>query len=82
MKYKLLCRWAHHNLTCEQIENLNNEATFLFGKLAFNHEQSVLRKERLEHDDAFDQAKRENRPSTKSSIGGAALYVEKFDLAP
>ena len=48
MKYKLLCRWAHHNLTSETIENLGPEATFIFGKLEYNLEQAILRNERLE----------------------------------
>lgn len=38
MKYKLLCRWAHHNLTSEQIEGISPEATFMYGKLEFNLE--------------------------------------------
>jgi hypothetical protein len=54
MKYKLLCRWAHHNLTSEQLETMNHEATFLFGKLEFNLEQSILRNERLEQEDFYD----------------------------
>jgi hypothetical protein len=38
MKYKLLCRWAHHNLTAEQAENIGAEAAFIFGKLEYNLE--------------------------------------------
>ena len=38
MKYKLLCRWAHYNLSSAELENLNTEATFLYGKLAYNHD--------------------------------------------
>ena len=82
MKYKLLCRWAHHNLTAEQIENINNDATFIYGKLEYNLEQAILRNERLEQDDFYDKAQTDTRPSTKSPDGGSALYVEKFDLAP
>lgn len=54
MKYRLLCRWAHFNLTSESIETLTPEATFLYGKLDFNLEQAMLRSERLEHDDYYD----------------------------
>lgn len=36
MKYKLLCRWAHHNMTADSIENISTEATFIYGKLEFN----------------------------------------------
>jgi hypothetical protein len=42
----------------------------------------VLRNERLEQDDFYDQTSPENRPSTRSQAGGSALYVEKFDLSP
>lgn len=38
MKYKLLCRWAHHALTSEQIEKISPDATFIYGKLEFNLE--------------------------------------------
>jgi hypothetical protein len=38
MKYKLLCRWAHHNLTSETAENIGSEATFIYGKLEYNLE--------------------------------------------
>ena len=38
MKYKLLCRWAHHNMSSETIENISTEATFIYGKLEFNIE--------------------------------------------
>jgi hypothetical protein len=66
MKYKLLCRWAHHNLTSEQIENINSEATFIYGKLEFNLEQATLRHERLEQDDYYDRASPASKPSTKT----------------
>ena len=82
MKYKLLCRWAHHNLTSEMLENVSIDAAFIYGKLEFNLEQSILRNERLEQEDYYDQAVPENRPSTKSEPEGSALYVEKFDLLP
>ncbi len=83
MKYKLLCRWAHHNLTSETAENIGSEATFIYGKLVYNLEQSILRNERLEQEDFYDKAVPENRPSTKSTMpGGSSLYVEKFDLLP
>ena len=72
-----MCRWAHHNLTSETIENISTEATFIYGKLEFNLEQAILRCERLEQEDFFDKL---NRPSTKSEHGGSALYVENFDL--
>lgn len=64
MKYKLLCRWAHHNLTSETIEMISPEATFLYGKLEFNLEQAMSRYDRLSQQDNYDTAKPENRPST------------------
>lgn len=82
MKYKLLCRWAHHALTSEQIEKISPDATFIYGKLEFNLEQAMERLERLSQEDYFDKANPENRPSTKAELGQGALYVEKFDLAP
>lgn len=54
MKYKLLCRWAHHNMTSENIENISTEATFIYGKLEYNLEQAMLRNERLDQDDFYD----------------------------
>jgi hypothetical protein len=54
MKYKLLCRWAHHNLTSEMLENVSIDAAFIYGKLEFNLEQSILRNERLEQEDYYD----------------------------
>jgi hypothetical protein len=47
MKYKLLCRWAHQTLTSELMEVLSPEATFMYGKLEFNLEQTMSRHERL-----------------------------------
>jgi hypothetical protein len=47
MKYKLLCRWAHHALTSETLELISAEATFLFGKLEYSLEQAMSRHERL-----------------------------------
>lgn len=82
MKYKLLCRWAHHALTSETIEKISPEATFMYGKLEFNLEQAMDRLERLDQDDHYDKANPENRPSTRAELGQGALYVEKFDLAP
>lgn len=83
MKYKLLCRWAHHNLTSENAENIGPEATFIYGKLEYNLEQAMLRNERLEQEDHYDKANPANRPSTRTSEpGGSSLYVEKFDLTP
>jgi hypothetical protein len=82
MKYKLLCRWAHHNMTNEELENISTDATFIYGKLEFNLEQAILRNERLEQDDQYDAAINEPRPSTKNEESGCALYVEKFDLNP
>jgi hypothetical protein len=82
MKYKLLCRWAHLNLTSERIENVSMEATYIYGKLAYNLEQSVQRQERLSQEDYYDHSSPESRPSTKTEEGGSALYVEKFDLKP
>jgi len=66
MKYKLLCRWAHHSLTSETLEMISSEATFLYGKLEYNLEQAMSRQERLNQNDYFDTAKPENRPSTKA----------------
>lgn len=54
MKYKLLCRWAHHNLTSENTENIGSEATFIYGKLEYNLEQAIQRNERLDNDDLWD----------------------------
>jgi len=83
MKYKLLCRWAHHNITSETIENLGPEATFIFGKLEYNLEQAIQRNERLEQEDLFDQAVQDSRPSTSSpERDGTCLYVENRDLLP
>jgi len=61
---------------------MNKEATFLFGKLEFNLEQSIERNERLEQDDYYDTLQPEQRPNTQSESEGSALYVQKFDLAP
>ena len=47
MKYKLLCRWAHHVLTSKQLEKIGSEATFLFGKLELNLDQTMDRLDRL-----------------------------------
>jgi hypothetical protein len=52
----------------------------MYGKIEFNLEQAMKRHERLEQDDLFEQAKPQNRPSTKADLGGGALYVENFDL--
>ena len=81
MKYKLLCRWAHHNMTAETMENMNNEFTFIYGKLEFNLEQAINRISRLDQDDYYDSALSDEKPTTKTAEGGS-LYVEKFDLMP
>ena len=81
MKYKLLCRWAHHNMTAETMESMNNEFTFIYGKLEFNLEQAINRISRLDQDDYYDQALSDEKPTTKTADGGS-LYVEKFDLMP
>lgn len=36
MKYKLITRWAHHNLSSEAQENIGVEATYIYGKLEYN----------------------------------------------
>lgn len=54
---------------------MNKEATFLFGKLEFNLEQSIERNERLEQDDYYDTLQPEQRPNTQSESEGSALYV-------
>ena len=60
---------------------MGTEATFIYGKLEYNLEQSITRQERLQQEDHYDQATPENRPRTKSKEpGGSSLYVEKFDL--
>jgi hypothetical protein len=82
MKYKLLCRWAHLNMTSENIENISADATFIYGKLEFNLEQAMIRHERLSCDDFYDKATKEARPTTRTAETGTALYVEKFDLQP
>ena len=69
MKYKLLCRWAHHALTSEQIEKISPDATFIYGKLEFNLEQAMERLERLDQEDHYDKANPENRPSTRAELG-------------
>ena len=43
MKYKLLCRWAHHNMTSEAIDGISTEATFIYGKLDFNLDSAIQR---------------------------------------
>ena len=58
MKYKLLCRWAHHVLTSEQLEMISPEATFLYGKLEYNIDQAISRHQRLAQDDYFDRTTR------------------------
>jgi hypothetical protein len=82
MKYKLLCRWAHHVLTSEQLDKISSEATFMFGKLELNLDQTMDRLERLAQEDSFETTKPENKPSTRSELGGGSLYVEKFDILP
>lgn len=68
MKYKLLSRWAHQTLTSETLEMISPEATFMYGKLEFNLEQTISRHERLSQNDYYDLAKPENRPSTKAEM--------------
>lgn len=43
MKYKLLCRWAHHNMTSEAIDGISTEATFIYGKLDYNLDSAIQR---------------------------------------
>lgn len=40
----------------------------------------MLRAERLEQDDFFDEAIPANRPNTKAELGEGSLYVENVDL--
>ena len=82
MKYKLLCRWAHHALTSETLETIGSDATFIYGKLEFSLEQTISRAERLSQDDLWDKATPETRPSTKTDKDAGALYVENFDMPP
>jgi hypothetical protein len=81
MKYKLLCRWAHHNLTSESIELTSSDATFLFGKLEVTLDHTTSRAERLSRDDLYESYTPEQRPSTKSNKE-AALFVEHSEVAP
>ena len=42
----------------------------------------MSRVERLKKDDFYDEAKPQNRPSTKSKGDSGALYVENTDVPP
>jgi len=78
-KYKLLIRWAHHALTTEYMERIGHEATFRYGKMEYEMENSMSRSERLEGEEDFDEAKVFPRPNTKAKEGGS-LYVENTNL--
>ena len=67
-------------MTSELMEVLSPEATFMYGKLEFNLEQSMSRHERLSQNDFYESLTRAKRPSTKSDESGGALYVENFDI--
>ena len=82
LKYKLLCRWAHFALTADQLEKSSLQATQMYGKLEFNLEQAMIRYERLNQDDFYDQAILKNRPHSKAEAGNGSLYVEnEFDVS-
>lgn len=83
MKYKLLCRWAHHTLTADTFEKISAEATFLYSKLEFNLEQAMSRHDRLSQPDFYEVAKSgESRPTTKKDEGQSSLYVENVEIDP
>lgn len=67
-------------MTSETLEMISPEATFLFGKLEFSLEQTMSRYERLIQDDYYDQAKPENRPSTKADMNENPMYIENFEI--
>lgn len=79
LKYKVLCRWAHHAMTSQVMET-GKDAVFLFGKIEYSIEQAMNRKERLEQDDFYDEAIPSLRPNTKAELGEGSLYVENVDL--
>lgn len=60
---------------------ISSEATFMFGKLELNIEQTMDRLDRLQQEDDFDKTKPENKPSTRSKEG-ISLYVENFETLP
>ena len=54
----------------------------MYGKLEFNLEQAMIRYERLNQDDFYDQAILKNRPHSKAKSGNGSLYVEnEFDFS-
>ena len=82
LNYKLLFRWAHFALTADKLEKSSLQATQMYGKLEFNLEQAMIRYERLNQDDFYDQAILKNRPHSKAEAGNGSLYVEnEFDVS-
>jgi hypothetical protein len=61
------------------MERIGHEATFKYGRMEYDMENSMSRFERLEGDDDFDGASTFPRPNTKAKEGGS-LYVEKTNL--
>ena len=83
MKYKLLCRWAHHTLTADTFEKISAEATFMFSKLEYNLEQAMTRHDRLSQPDFYEVAKTgESRPTSQKKAGQTSLYVENVEIDP
>ena len=82
LNYKLLFRWAHFALTADKLEKSSLQATQMCGKLEFNLEQAMIRYERLNQDDFYDQAILKNQPHSKAEAGNRSLYVEnEFDVS-
>ncbi len=61
------------------MERIGHEATFKYGKMEYEMENSMNRSERLEGEEDFDEAAAFPRPNTKAKEGGS-LYVENTNL--
>jgi hypothetical protein len=61
------------------MERVGHEATFKYGKIEYDMENSMQRHERLNGEDDFDTAMTWARPNTKAKEGGS-LYVEKEEI--
>lgn len=66
-------------MTTEYMERIGHEATFKYGKIEYEMENSMNRYDRLEGDDGFDDAPVWSRPRTKAKEGGS-LYVENIEI--